>query len=353
MRSSFSLFLVAAITSLAPPSSAQDAPARQPTEVVRYQNPVDGMPLSGRLTLPPGQGPFPGIGLLSVADASGLVDRLVALGYAVLLTERRGMTATDRMLRATYQDLANDGLAAIEYLRARPEVDRGAVGLLGQGDDSPPAVIAGAAQNVAESAGPRPPSFVVLVSTAGLPGVETFRLEQRALAQERRYGPEALSDLDRYVGELTDIVLSDASPTLRAARLTRFMEDSDTGLPRNANFPLTTEGQVLFFTSALWRDRLAFQPDEALSRIGSSALVLMGTEDQFTPADLHLPAVQNSLESARTDDVTVCLLSGRTRHSFSADAIGVIAEWLVERIAGPKGAGVGALAGAREACVEP
>jgi len=337
------LVLALAGTAAAAPASGQEAPppAGVRTEQVTYQNPDDGMALAGALTLPPGDGPFPAVALLSIADTEGLVGRLASLGFAVLRPERRGMTATDRLLDASYQDLADDARAALALLASRPEVDREALGLLGQGDDSPAALLAGV--------GSPPPAFLILVSTTGLPGTESFGIEQRRLGEERRWSPEALDALDGYVERLAVIVLDDISPAARAVSLTALLE-SGQGLPRSAAFPLTAEGQALFFGSRVWHDRLAFQPAEALARVSAPVLVLTGLEDVFTPVEAHLPPIRRALEAAPSGDVTVCVLPGRTRHAFSPEALDVIGRWLAARAGRERGGPAGREA--PEACLD-
>ncbi len=177
------------------------------------------------------------------------------------------------------------------------------------------------------------PVFLVLVSTTGLPGHESFGIEQRWLAEKRNYDPQALLDLDEYLARLTEIVLSEPSPALRAARSRVLISESDVGLPRNAaSFPLNPEGQIRFFSSRWWRDYFLFRPDSVLAQVRSPVLVLMGEGDPLTPYQQHIPVIQLALEEAPTDDVTVCLVPGLTQHSFSQIVLGVIEEWLLHRV---------------------
>ena len=325
------LALAAVVAALPGPSSAQSLVPPTPGERVTYQNPVDGTILSGTLVVPAGEVPSPGVVLLTLAGADELVGGLTRLGWAVLYPVRRGMGTPEHFLQASFQDLSNDVRAATEYLRSRPEVDGAVVGLVAQGGESMAGVVAAIV--------PPFPVFLVLMSTTGLPGHESFAIEQRWLARERNYDAQALLDLDEYLARLTEIVLSDSSPALRAARSRALIDESDVGLPRNAaSLPLNAEGQVRFFSSRWWRDYFSFRPDSVLTQVRSPVLVLMGEEDPLTPYQRHIPAIRRSLEEAPTDDVTVCLLPGRTHHSFSQVALDVIEEWLLHRVspaAGP------------------
>jgi len=83
-------------------------------------NPVDGLPLSAQLFRPPGEGPFSGVVLLTLAGAGELIERLTDLGWAVLMSERRGIATIEHLLRASFDDLAIDVRTGADYLRHRP-----------------------------------------------------------------------------------------------------------------------------------------------------------------------------------------------------------------------------------------
>jgi dienelactone hydrolase len=126
-----------------------------PTEVFI---PSDGRMLAGFLYVPPGAGPFPGLVLshgstihpgTSDLCRPGTAAALMAWGYAVLLPHRRGYGNTegptwrqevtaefgtadyDRQLAARLAREADDVVAAIDWLGARPEVAASRMGALG------------------------------------------------------------------------------------------------------------------------------------------------------------------------------------------------------------------------------
>ncbi len=308
---------------LAESASAQSSDQPYPTEQVSYHNAEDSTYLTATLAQPSSSGPHPGVVLLSIAGTDPLVDHLVRLGYAVLLPVRRGFVAVEPLLQATYADLAGDAQAALDYLRSRPEVDRAALGLVGQADDAPPAMLA-----VAQSTEAIP---LVLLAPPGFPGSERFRLEQRGLADIAGARPEDLDALDEYVGQIASIVLGERLRYSREFRLRNLMARSSVRLPYNAAFP-QDERQVHFFASPLWHDRLAFEPEAVLAQLHAPVLVLIGTEDPDTPMDAYLAAVRRGLSAAVAEDTTVCPIAGRTRHSFTDGAVAGIASWLGKRV---------------------
>jgi pimeloyl-ACP methyl ester carboxylesterase len=300
------------------PASAQ-TPYR--TEEVIYPNVLDSTYLTGTLALPSRGGPFRGVVLMSIAGTDPLVQRLTGLGYAVLVPIRRGFVAVEPLLQATYEDLANDGLAAVDYMRARPDVVDEVVSLIGQGDDAGPAMMAAAA-----SADAIP---LVLLGPPGFPGTEVFRQEQHGLAVRQGRRPAELEALDRYIAQIAEIALTERSTYLKEYRLQELISASEIQLPYNAAFPAGAD-QPHFFASPLWHDRLALDPERVLSRLHGPVLVLIGVEDLDTPIDEYLEAIERGLASATTNDRTVCLLQERTRHHFSDETVRIVGGWLGE-----------------------
>ena len=343
----FLLLFVGAVLGASLPADARAQRADSDTRTLRvsYRNPLDERVLFGTLALPPGEGPFPGVVLISLAGVSDLVDHLVGLGWAVLQSERRGIATIEHLLEASFNDLAYDVQTAIEYLRARPEVDDALVGLMAQGGET----MAGAlAANV-----PPIPAFVILVSTTGLPGGQTFRIEQNRIARNLGYNAQALEALDEYVVKLTDIVVREPSSGLRAFGVQALQSGFDVALPRNAAFPPNPEDQIRFFASTWWRDLFLFRPDSALTRIRPPILVVMGVADPFVPFEVHLPAIRRSLEAASSDDAIACLVEGQVQHVITPELLSVLEEWLLDR-APSSGAGLEARRGADppSGCVE-
>ncbi len=97
--------------------------------------------LSGRFVRPAGDAPHPAIVLLHGSGGGQTHDKwyyrfhanaLVRRGFAVLSFDKRGCgESTGNVRTATFQDLVDDGVAAVAFLRSRPDVMPGKIGLLG------------------------------------------------------------------------------------------------------------------------------------------------------------------------------------------------------------------------------
>jgi pimeloyl-ACP methyl ester carboxylesterase len=310
-------------------ASGAGAQSSLPVEQVSYRNHEDSTYLTATLTLPSGPGPHAGVVLLSIAGTQGLVERLAAEGYAVLLPGRRGFVEVEPLLQATYANLGADAQAAVEYLRGRADVEDGRIAMIAQADDAPAGMLASADASEAVP--------LVLLAPPGFPGRDVFRLEQRNLAEvDGRRAPE-LDALDRFVDQIADAVLSASLPNLRSYRLQALMGSSNVRLPYNAAFP-NDERQIHFFASPLWYDRIAFEPEAVLARLHAPVLVMIGNEDPNTPLTAYLAAVRRGLSGARTRDWTVCLIEGRARHSFTSVEVDAIVAWLGGRVAQGGGA---------------
>lgn len=331
-----------ALTFVAAPVSAQ-APPTDPEGRLSYWNEQDSTMLTASLILPSGIGPHPGVVVHSMAGTEPLVGRLVADGYVVLMPVTRGFVAVEPLLQATFSDLAGDMLAALDYLRSRADVDGRDLSVIAQADVAPPAMLSAVASEE--------PVPLVLLAPPAFPGGETFRLEQRWLAERLGVGPADLDALDQYVGRIAEIVLDESTPYMREFRLESLRAGSRVQLPRtNAAFP-ADERQMHFFSSPLWRDRLAFEPEAVLARLRSPVLVLIGADDPNTPMDAYLQVVRRGLSAASTPDAAVCVIPGRTRHVFTEEGVAAISDWLAERRVGPGGERA-SLAGQPPGCLQ-
>ncbi|MBN2431870.1 MAG: alpha/beta fold hydrolase [Acidobacteria bacterium] len=94
--------------------------------------------LSGTLYYPPGRGPVPAVVVVHGSgpeDRSPYVifaDQLVRQGIAVFIYDKRGVGAsTGDRKAASFEDLANDALAAVRHLKKDPRLDPAAIGLWG------------------------------------------------------------------------------------------------------------------------------------------------------------------------------------------------------------------------------
>lgn len=93
--------------------------------------------LRGRLILPDGPGPHPAVVLVhgSEKDAATVFSHegwlLAPHGISVLIFDKRGTGSSEGKFGMDFGQLSDDVVAAVEWLRGQPEIDRDRIGLAG------------------------------------------------------------------------------------------------------------------------------------------------------------------------------------------------------------------------------
>jgi dienelactone hydrolase len=286
-------------------------PARRASRRVYYRTEQIGfyngaVRLSGTLVLPNTPGPHPAVVMI---HGSGPVtrdalrpwaDMYARRGIAVLIHDKRGTGAsTGNWSRATFDDLADDALAGLKFLKARPEINPRQIGLHGMslgGWVAPLASVRSA--DVA---------FVIVESAPVLTpkAHERLRVEQQMRADGFRPDvvARALAFMDlkfevARTGQGWDRLTSSAE---RAAR---------EGWVNYVNLPSSLES-----LQWNWQNVLSYDPMPALEKMTCPVLVLYGGLDTIVPATHSSSRVEETLRKAGNRDTTVRVFE-RANHAF-------------------------------------
>lgn len=163
-------------------------------EEVRFRS--GDLLLAGTLSIPSGEGPFAGLVIVhgsgtssrSNAWTSAYAQALVERGVAVLYPDKRGSGASEGNWQvASFEDLAEDALAAAALLREQLRVDATRVGLIGFSQGG----------HIVPLAAARSPevAFVIDVSGSVLPIVEQIGDEIQQMGRKEGLGEEELAKL--------------------------------------------------------------------------------------------------------------------------------------------------------------
>ncbi len=107
---------------------------------IAFQNRSQGLALAGLLFVPEGDGPFPAAVVIHGSGTSRrdngwyltLAKHLQDNGIVVLLPDKRGSEKSEGdWTTSSFEDLATDTRAAIEYLREQPNVPISGIGIVG------------------------------------------------------------------------------------------------------------------------------------------------------------------------------------------------------------------------------
>jgi len=286
-----------------------------------------GVKLAGTLTLPPGPGPFPAVVLVSGSGPNTrdepilghqiflvLADHLTRRGIAVLRYDKRGVgQSTGDYKTATTQDFANDAEAAAAYLRGRPEIDAGRVGLIGHSEG-------GEIAPMVASSDPKV-AFIVMMAGPGVDG-EAILLEQSRLIGEAMGIPNAQVAAATALDEkLYAVVRAEKDPSVAAAKVKEMLADD----PMGHSLPIAAlDNESATVISPWFRFFLAYDPAPTLAKVRCPVLALNGSLDLQVPPDQNLPPIRKAL--AGNPDAEVDELPG-LNHLFQDAKTGAPGEY--------------------------
>lgn len=251
-------------------SEAGQAPRRAGRISIRTEEitlDADTTTLHGTLWLPGGKGPFRAIALVPAGPLgrtapATFTNFFLSQGLAVLAYDRRPAPAS-------FQTLAADAVAAVEWLRSRPEVDSTAVGLWGKSQGGWLSLLAAAeSRNVA---------FIIDHGGMLVPAwqQDSYRIAAEAAADGR----------DR---EVVAEALAFHARMMRVAESGEGWHEVERALatsPPPAWHALVYKPSSLAELQRMWREDFSFDPRPFASRVRQPVLALFGGLDRSTPIE--------------------------------------------------------------------
>ena len=322
-RLSFRLQRVASEEELALVRPQEPRPPVPYTEVdARYPNPREGHILRGTLTVPEGTGPFPGVLLISGSgphDRDGsmsghrpflvLADHLTRHGIAVLRTDDRGVGESGGDFhQATTSDFAIDAEAALAWLRARPEIDAGRIGLVGHSEGGLIAAMVAARD--------RDVAFIVLMAAAGVPPWQLARDQARRQAEFSGGDGDAAA---AFNGDIAAIIRAEPDPDALRRRLVERLK----GLP-----DAQRDASIAIAMLPWQRYYLTLDPADFYRRVQCPVLALNGSRDYVVEAKANLEAIRGALGTAETRELAGLNHLFQTCETGSSTEYGQIEETL-------------------------
>lgn len=314
-------------------------------EEVLFTNTAGRLKLAGMLTVPAGPGPFPAVVLVSdmgpqdrdgsVGDyrlLGSLADYLTRRGIAVLRYDDRGVGQSEgNTTNATTAARVTDVQAALNFLRARLEININRIGVIGHGEGANVALLA--------AGQPLPPAFVVSLAGYGLPGQQTLLQQQVDQLKAQKLDPLKVQAAYERQRTMYDIIRQTSVQQAQAIVANMLRQDS-TGMA-----PLAAQQKAAEMLTPWQRYFLTFDPIALLDQVHCPVLLLSGTNDLEAPADLHFVALEKELKSFNhtTSSKRVpglnhlfqppqtewTMLNGQMRPVFSPVAEEAIREWIV------------------------
>lgn len=107
---------------------------------VFFTNETNNLQLAGMLMVPEGEGPFPTVVIIQGSGPSfrdngwylSVVKHLQDNGIAVLIPDKRGCEKSEgEWIGASFDELANDAISAIEFIKTQDRYEHSSIGLVG------------------------------------------------------------------------------------------------------------------------------------------------------------------------------------------------------------------------------
>jgi dienelactone hydrolase len=275
-------------------------------EQVTFVNERAGIRFHATLTLPKQPGTYPAAVLITGAGcqdrdeslAAGtdprfkpfliVSDCLTRLGVAVLRYDDRGYPGTGgSVLDSTSEDFASDALAAVRFLRTRPDIDPARVGVIGHSEGGMVATIAASWQT----------DLAFVVSLAGVAQkVKPLAYKTLEGVMRSKGIPQILQGLvEGHLGRIMAVVESDAPDAEAAHRLRRLL------VPQ----------QFIPQIACKWtRFMVRYDPGPAIERVRCPILGLYASEDGQVPAIENVDALRTACARGGNSDVTIVTYAG-------------------------------------------
>lgn len=283
-----------------PQEAAIEADNNKPyhAEEVTFTN--DGITFAGTLTLPNSGNQFPAVVLIAGSGPHDrneevfnhkpflvLADALSRNGFAVLRYDERGVGATvgGNPLAPT-EPLATDAMAALRYLKSRPEVDASRAGLMGHSEGGMIAIM-----NAAKH--PDEVPFIVSLAGTGVDGVELGMQQVKLLG--KAMGKEPDSAALRLNEELFKIIAAEKdSVTLRNKMIAFYQSHPEQLEELGDKMTIDQLVDMTLITCCIFQ----YDPTENLKRVKCPMLAINGMLDAQVACEENLSAIKRLVPHA-------------------------------------------------------
>lgn len=332
------------------------------SEDVTFEN--GGVTLAGTLTLPPTDGPHPAIVLISgsgpqdrdsslepvaaIKPFALIADYLTREGIAVLRYDDRGVAeSTGDFASATSLDFAADAMAAVSYLKSRPDIDAEQVGVLGHSEGG---MIAPLVVNESDAA------FLVLMAGQAVNSIDVMEQQSRRIYEVMGY-----SDIEPVLAKARALYEALIAPNASAESVEPVLRDllqaQIAAMPEaqraalgdaDAYIDSVVPPMLQNYLGPWFPAFLAYDPTPELEKLSVPVLALYGALDTQVDAEQNAPALDAILTGNDVEheivvfpDANHLFQSAKTggaeeyatlEQTFTPDFLPTLGDWLLEHV---------------------
>jgi len=268
--------------------------------------------LSGTLTKPIGEGPFPLIVLITGSGAQDrdetifshkpffvLADAFTRRGYAVLRMDDRGIGNSEGDLsKATSLDLADDIYACIAAMKLKRDIDNKKIGILGHSEG-------GLIAQILAASHPKDITFMCSMAGIGVTGLDLLVWQTRKISSSTMPMNEVEKAVRRQKTILTMIKDSRDSLQLRRALTdslgTWAVEQQKLFMVNSPEF----RAQLNQLQSPWLRFFISYEPAKYLRNVKCPVFAINGSEDMQVESGENLRRIDSVLRANGNASVTV------------------------------------------------
>ena len=271
-----------------------------------------------------------------------IADYLTRNGIAVLRFDDRGVAQSEgKQKGATSADFATDVEAAINYLKARNDINPNKIGLIGHSEGGFIAPMV-ASEN-------RDIAFIVLLAGPGVDGAKVLRTQTKKAFELAGMSKEHIDFNDNLYKEIYQLVKTENNVSILKDKMKKLLDKSKENAPKTFAIELTDtviKQQVQTLSSPWMRYFIKINPKYFLNKVTCPVLALNGTKDFQVIADLNLNGIKIALKNNK--DVSIKKLEGlnhlfqtcetgsfneyaEIEETFSPKALTIITNWINKR----------------------
>ncbi len=309
------------------------------SEDLTFENPTAKIKLAGTLTIPKGDGPFPVVVMVSGSGPQDrdetlfehkpflvIADHFTQKGIAVLRYDDRGTYKSGgKFMGATSADFAVAAVAAVQYLKARKEIDPKRIGIVGHSEGGVIAPMVAADH-------PDEIGFIVMLAGPGVTGVEIMKTQTADLLKQAG----KVSDTVKLMAKLNEIIIPVGLEKLPEAemkkKITAEIKTFLAGLTDAQKKAIEADKTEAFDALAAkvsepWMNYfLKYDPKPVLQKVTCPVLAINGEFDIQVRAKENLAAIDAALKAGGNKNFKTQMIPG-TNHLFQPTKTGKLEEY--------------------------
>ena len=324
-------------------------------EEVTFENKTEKIKLSGTLTLPKGDGPFPTVILVSGSGPQDrneeilghkpfwvIADYLTNQGFAVLRYDDRGTAKSEGNFNtATSVELAQDAESALDYLKSNPKINASKITVAGHSEGAMLAVILAARRKDIHSA--------VLLAGPGIQGGELLLLQQYLINKANGVPNKSNKAMQRFNRKIYKIAVSqsnvtDAKPILEKEIRKALKNTKDEDLPGYSSKEQLIQESLSNLCNPWMFYFVKYDPKSDLEKVNCHVLALNGSKDLQVPPKENLGAMQKFIPKSDKSQIFKELPNlnhllqecetgnpqeyGTIEQTIQPDVLKIVADWL-------------------------